>query len=48
MKNIRAVRRVTAFGTSAAVSQASYINGAAVDPRTIPGFRNWFVTTWAG
>jgi len=35
------------FGTPTAQQQAGYINSAVVDPRTVPGLRDWFINTWA-
>jgi hypothetical protein len=35
------------FGSPAAVSQANYINRNLTDPRSVPGLRDWFTTTWA-
>jgi hypothetical protein len=35
------------FGSPAAISEAAYINPAVADPRTVPGLRDFFVTTWA-
>jgi hypothetical protein len=35
------------FGTPTAQQQAGYINTAVVDPRTVPGLRDWFINTWA-
>jgi hypothetical protein len=36
------------FGTTAAVSQAGYLNPEAPDPRAVPGMRDWFIGVWAG
>lgn len=35
------------FGSPTAVSQANYINSQIPDPRTVPGLKDWFITTWA-
>jgi hypothetical protein len=34
------------FGTSAAQSEAAYINPQVPDPRTVPGLKDFFVTVW--
>ena len=35
------------FGTSAAVSQATYTNPDVADPRNVPGLREFFLSSWA-
>jgi hypothetical protein len=35
------------FGTPTAVSQATYLNPDAPDPRTVPGLKDWFQGVWA-
>ena len=35
------------FGSPAAVSQASYINPALADPRSVPGLRDFLLSSWA-
>ena len=35
------------FGTSTAIAQTGYINPDIADPRTVPGLRDWFISTWA-
>jgi len=36
------------FGDAAAQSEAAYINPNIADPRTVPGLREWFISSWAG
>jgi hypothetical protein len=35
------------FGTSAAISEAGYINSEATDPRLVPGLKDFFLNGWA-
>jgi hypothetical protein len=36
------------FGTPTAVGGATHLNPYIADPRTIGGYRDWFVSVWAG